>query len=216
MTRTGAFGAEVAAFQVILRTWLQLMQSVRDRLVDVPREPLHEAEHRAYVAEAMDHHVSYFLAKSILALRDPAVALCPPRLSLLAKALLWIGGWQPTAALRLVPAGALSAEQASSLEAIRAVTRAAVAAVEKEMRRVQNDGLVRFMLAGRAAASAAAVAAAEKAAIGRMVARQWSVSVVADSLRMEVLRRVVALLSPLQAVDFLADVVRMEISMHQM
>ncbi|RWV95025.1 hypothetical protein GW17_00042386 [Ensete ventricosum] len=215
MRRTGAFGAEVAAVQVILGTWLQLMQSVLDRLVEVPREPVHEAEHRAYVAEAIDHHVSYFFARSILALRDPAVALCPPRLSQLARALLWMGGWQPTAALRLVPTGTLSAEQASSLEAIRAVTRAAVAAVEKEMRMVQNDGLVRLMMAGRAVASAAAVAAAEKAAIGRMVARQWTVAVVADSLRMEVLRRVVAVLSPLQAVDFLAEVVRMEISMYQ-
>ncbi|RZR82185.1 hypothetical protein BHM03_00008550 [Ensete ventricosum] len=205
---------EEVAFQVFPWIWVQLMQCVFDGLVNVPREPVHEAEHRALVAEAIDHHASCFLIKSILALHDPTFVLYPPWLSVLARALLWMGGWRPTAALRLVPTGILSAEQAWAFEAIREVTRAEVALVEEEMRRVQIEGVVGLTMAGRAAE--AEVAAAEKAAIERMLARQWTLAVVADSLRMKVLRRVVAVLSPLQAVDFLAAVVRMEISMHQM
>ncbi|WOL02785.1 hypothetical protein Cni_G11504 [Canna indica] len=193
------------ASEAFLQAWLPLMRSLLHQLIHLPREPVHAVEHRAAVADAVNLYASFFRARSRLALRDPAAALCPPWAGLLARALLWMGGWRPTAALRLVPdAASLSVEQASGVEAISAVTRAEVAAVEEEIGWLQTEGVARL-----------ATAVDQKAAVGRVVARQRRVAVAAESLRMEVVRRVVEVLAPLQAVDFLAAVMRLEISLHE-
>ncbi|XP_072979327.1 protein DOG1-like 4 [Typha angustifolia] len=186
------------SFHEFLRIWLYQLENILTQLQDSPRGPSDK------ISRVMDHHDVFFLAKSDLARRDPALALSLPWLSPLSRAALWMGGWRPAAVYRIVllTSTGLSAAQAAAMEAMREATRAEEAAVEREIARVQN-GMVGLVMKGR-----------EKAAERRIFAGMERVAVAADEVRREAIGRVMRILSPGQGVEFLVQLGMMELGLY--
>ncbi|BAF03995.1 protein DELAY OF GERMINATION 1 [Oryza sativa Japonica Group] len=202
-----------------------------------PAAPPDDAELHRLVNRVLGHYEHYYRTKSAAASTDVLRMFSPSWTSTTENLYLWCGGWRPTAALHLLYSksgaqletqlpvflaggglgagdlGDLSAEQLQAADQLQRIT------VSKE-REIENA-------AASAQESLATVKMVELAGGGGMDAEGMEMEMrskadgmrrvleMADGLRLETMREVVALLRPSQAVHFLIAAAELHLAVHE-
>ncbi|KAG6422785.1 hypothetical protein SASPL_113166 [Salvia splendens] len=195
------------------------------------------------VTRTLAHYEEYYATKSKCAKTDVFLLLSPPWTSRLEHAFIWIGGWRPSAAFhllysksglhleaRLSGAGAaaeaeadddslclsdLSAHQLGLIDELqRSTVREERRITEKEAKQqetVADEEMVEL--------SGAHVVEEEEERVGlALKGKEEGFDKVlrsADRLRLETLKGVVGILSPMQAVHFLIAAAELHLSLHE-
>ncbi|KAH6773610.1 transcription factor-like protein [Perilla frutescens var. hirtella] len=182
-----------------------------------------EAEFKCIVNKLTAHHKAYYTFKWAAAHEDVLAIFTPVWLSPLENAYLWITGWKPSTAFRLVESlkaarsesgaslAGLSEEQVGRIEALRLKIKAEEERVEREMERQQVAmadkkmvQLARLDSLAKKNGEAAAVDGLVEVALKGMLAGLERVMKMADCVRLKTIKGVLDVLSPMQCVQFLA------------
>lgn len=214
--------------------WMHKHEENLQQLLSVPRDSTHEPQQRALVARAIDHITHYYAIKREAAHANVLALFSPPWLTSFEIAYLWMTGWKPSLAFRLVDTlrrvvapgmglGDLSDAQLRRIEQMRAATRTEEEKVEMEMERQQ------MALAGRRMVELSQITARARdgevvegveemveAALEGVIKGLEKVVVSADCVRLKALKRVVEVLSPLQSVDFMAAALMLQIQIRNL
>lgn len=205
--------------------WLHKQEENLQQLLSVPRDSTYEPQHRALVARAIDHYIHYYANKRAAAHANVLLLFSPPWLTSFEISYLWMTGWKPSLAFRLVDTlrrvvvpgmglGGLSEAQLSSIEQMRVGTRMEEEKVEMEMERLQ------MALAGRRMVELSRVMGRARdgevvdgveVALEALMRGLEKVAVSADCVRLKALKRVVEVLTPLQSVDYMAAVIMLQV-----
>ncbi|KAG6385304.1 hypothetical protein SASPL_154137 [Salvia splendens] len=175
------------------------MAELEDLLLSLAKDPPQGPACAAAIGKLTAHHKEYYRFKWASAHEDVLAFFCGPVwLSPLETAHLWLTGWKPSAAFRLIPAAGLTAEQARRIEVLRGRMRVEEGRVEGEMERLQ------VAVADRKAVEEVRRGGAEEAAVGGFLEGLERVMKMADCVRLKTLKGLLEILSPMQSVEFLA------------
>ncbi|KAK3027917.1 hypothetical protein RJ639_040600 [Escallonia herrerae] len=144
--------------------WVRQLEEILQVLLIVSKD--HGNSHEALVAKLTTHHKDYYTAKWAAAHEDVLAFFSPVWLSPLENAYLWITGWKPSMAFRLIesrrqtglPGASLAdmtEEQLKRIEALRVKIRVEEEKVEREMERQQVSMADRGMVELARASSSA-------------------------------------------------------------
>ncbi|XP_010277052.1 PREDICTED: transcription factor TGA2.3-like [Nelumbo nucifera] len=220
-------------FSEFYEKWLHQLETNLQELLSVPRDQSHEAKHRALVIKAVTHYKEYYTAKWAAAHEDILGFFCPPWLTPLENAYIWMTDWRPSVAFRLVhslrhthvPGPSLehmSEEQLKRMVELRTRIRSEEQKVEMEMERQQVGLADRRMV--ELARLATRVRNGEvvgeldgfvDAALKTVLEGLERVMKTADCLRLKALKGVLDVLTPLQCVDFMAATLMLKIQMRR-
>ncbi|MCD7446206.1 hypothetical protein HAX54_045263 [Datura stramonium] len=204
------------SFSKYFENWMNELEELLKLLVIVPRETSCVKDQESLVNKMTAHHKDYYRAKWAAAHEDILAFFTPMWLSPLEIAYLWVTGWKPSMAFRLVGAALseLSEEQLKNIDGLRVKIRGEEEKVEREMERQQvaigdrkmvelarmkssdNDGLVELALKG-------------------LMMSLERVMKMADCVRLKTLKGLLEILSPKQCVDFLAAISTLQIQMRK-
>lgn len=191
-------------FSDFYEKWMAQLEELLQLLLLLSQSPPpHESGcAAAAIGKLTAHHKEYYKVKWAAAHDDVLAFFSGPAwLSPLEAAHLWITGWKPSAAFRLLRAA--TEEQARRIEALRVRMRAEEERVEREMERLQ------VAVADRKAVELVRrpeIAAAEvEAAVGGFLGGLERVMKMADCVRLKTLKGLLEILSPMQSVEFLAS-----------
>ncbi|XP_062183492.1 protein DOG1-like 3 [Phragmites australis] len=199
----------------------------------VPATP--EADLRRLVDQVVAHYENYYRTKAAAAADDVLRMFSPSWTSTTENLFLWCGGWRPTAALHLLytksgmklesqlPAflngaslepnlGDLSAEQLHAADQLQRRTIKREREIEDAAASVQEALMTEKMveLAGGGGMDAEGMEQEMQTKADGMK----QVLEMADALRLETVREVVALLRPAQAVHFLLAAAELHLAVH--
>lgn len=195
-------------FSDFYEKWMAQLEDLLELLVVVSKEPPQESSCAAMISKLTAHHKEYYKFKWAAA-HDDVLAFFsgPVWLSPLETAYLWITGWKPSAAFRLLGAagcGSLTEEQVKRIEALRSRMKAEEERVEREMERLQvavaDRNAVELVRLGRRGGPAAV-----EAAVGGFLGGLERVMKMADCVRLKTLKGLLEILNPMQSVEFLAS-----------
>lgn len=218
--------------------WLLQQRQELDELLEASATfPPNPAHLRLLVDKILTHFEEYRKQRSGFSERDASIMLCPPWCSSLENSLLWLGGCRPSLAIRLVYSLAgsdiefqlesylkgetkgnvaeITARQINLINALHARTVKEEEGFDSKMASLQEDiadePLASIMreLGGIEETNDQAERALEAhaAGMGRMV-------VDADNLRMNTLKQLLGILTPLQGVEFLVSTKKLHLSVH--
>lgn len=194
-----------------------------------------DADLRRLVDRVLGHYEHYYRAKSAAASADVLPMFAPSWISATETLYLWCGGWRPTAAIQLLysksgaqleaqlPAfldggglrdgdlGGLDADQLQEADKLQRRTIRSEREIDEAAASAQESLATTKMveLAGGGGAEGGMEREMEAKAEGMR-----RVLEMADGLRMDTLRAVVALLRPPQAVHFLVAAAELHLSVH--
>lgn len=184
-----------------LRDWLERHEHFHRELISAPRD---SDEHlRRLVGRVLDHYHEYYAAKSRAAAGDVLSLFFPSWLTSYECTFLWISGWKPSLAFRLLRAAVtpLTEPEQRAVGELQRETALAERELTEELARVQEAfampqvlGYVPGVLRGPA----------REEAVGELVGDLERLVVAADALRARTVYNLVGILSPVQSVDFLA------------
>lgn len=212
-------------FTLFFNNWIAQLEATVGDLISVPREASHEEEHRALIARVMVLYRTYYTAKADAAHGADVLSFFSPSwMSSLGSAYLWFTGWKPSLAFNLVDSlrrgvmGELSEYQLEKVEEVKRKARSEEEKVERRMERLQMD------LAGKGVMELARVSSRGEGDLGGDVGLRMKAGMIkglleelesvvrrADAIRMKTLVSVIAILSPIQGVDFLTSAVTIQI-----
>lgn len=185
--------------------WLQRQERLLEELVAAPR--IHSDLHNPLLNQLIDrvlaHYQDYYQQKSRTAALDVLSVFSPSWLNPFERSFLWIGGWKPSIAFRLLHTAVLllSPLQEQAVGDLQQETSAAERDLSEEMALVQEAmalpqvlGLVRSVRDGEVRDEAVEAVIAE---LKRLLAA-------ADDLRGRTVNRLIKILVPIQTIDFLA------------
>ncbi|KAK4491586.1 hypothetical protein RD792_002339 [Penstemon davidsonii] len=220
--------------------WMRQLEDLLQLLLVVSKEHTdQEAGYEAVVDRLTAHHKEFYKFKWAAAHEDVLSVFTPVWLSPLENAYLWVTGWKPSMAFRLVeslrgaqtPAtgslAGMTEEQVKKMEALRAKMKVEEERVEREMERQQvamaDRKLVELARLERRAktsegGSAAAVAQVDglvEVALKGLLVGLERVMKMADCARLKTLKGVLDVLTPMQSVDFLAAKSMLQIQMRK-
>ncbi|KAG2681671.1 hypothetical protein I3843_11G155700 [Carya illinoinensis] len=203
----------MSSFTNFYETWFDHLRQLLNQLSASPRPPSNPDQQRDLVhlvRKVMSHYSDYYRAKSLAAHRDAVSVLAAPWATSLERSLHWIGGWRPTTAFHLVytessirfeshivdilrgqrtgDLGDLSPSQFRLVSDLQCETVTEENAITDELSEWQ-DGASDFLV--------------EIPNMEEKIGRLISVIEKADDLRLRTVQRVVELLTPHQAVEFL-------------
>lgn len=226
-----------AKFSDFYEKWIDQLEDYLRLLLVVSREHPQEAVCSAVVNKLTTHHKEYYTVKWGSANEDVLAFFTPIWLSPLENAYLWVTGWKPSMAFRLVDslrkaqgaAGAslanLTEEQVRKIEALRVKMKAEEERVEREMERQQvamaDRKMVELARLERMARKKGDVAAVGQvngmveAAVKGLLGGLEKVMKMADCVRLKTLKGVLDVLGPMQSVDFLAATSMFHIQMRK-
>ncbi|KAI3466744.1 hypothetical protein Pfo_023407 [Paulownia fortunei] len=201
--------------------WMGKLEDLLQLLLVVSREHSQEEGYEALVNKLTAHHKEYYKFKWAAAHEDVLAFFTPVWLSPLENAHLWITGWKPSIAFRLIESlrsarlSGMTEEQVKKIEALRVKIKVEEERVEREMERQQVAMADRNMvelarLESRAKKSGSSAAVTQvnglvEVALQGLLAGLEKVMKMADCVRLKTLKGVLDILSPTQAVDFLAS-----------
>ncbi|KAL0352967.1 UNVERIFIED_CONTAM: protein DOG1-like 4 [Sesamum angustifolium] len=188
------------------------------------------SEGRDIVNKLTAHHKQYYTFKWAAAHEDVLAFFTPVWLSRLENAHLWVTGWKPSLAFRLVeslrnarpPAAAASLagmteEQVKKIEALRVKIKVEEERVEREMERQQVGMADRKMVElVRQERLAEKNGGAVEVAVRGMLGGLEKVMKMADCVRLKTLKGMLDVLTPTQCVHFLAANSMLQIQMRKM
>ncbi|XP_047058085.1 protein DOG1-like 2 [Lolium rigidum] len=198
--------------------------------------PEDDAGLRRLVDRVLGHYEHYYRAKSAAASDDVLPMFAPSWISATETLYLWCGGWRPTAALQLLysksgaqleaqlPAfldggdlhdgdlGGLSADQLQAADQLQRRTIRSEREIDEAAASAQ-ESLATVKMVELSAGGGAAEEGMEREMDAKAEGMR-RVLEMADGLRMDTLRAVVALLRPPQAVHFLVAAAELHLSVH--
>ncbi|XP_057764234.1 protein DOG1-like 4 [Salvia miltiorrhiza] len=224
-------------FSEFYERWIRQLEGHLRLLLVAPPQHSSEAEFEPIVRKLTAHHKEYYKVKWAWAQQDALAFFVPEWLSPLENAYLWVTGWKPSMAFRLVESlkearsesgaslAGLSEEQVRGIEALRLRIKAEEERVEMEMERQQVAVADRKMvelarLHGLARRSGDAGAAAQvdglaEVALKGLAAGLEKVMKMADCVRLKTMKGVLDVLTPMQCVQFLAATSMLQIHMRK-
>lgn len=213
--------------------WMSQLEDDLTILLLVSRDRHQETGYEAIVNKFTAHHKEFYMIKWALAHEDVLAFFNPVWLSPLENAYIWITGWKPSMAFRLVDTlskaerqsgGSLrgmTEEQVKMIEALRVKIELEEERVEREMERQQVSvadrkmvELVKLEIQAKKNGGAEAVRKVNELvelALKGMLEGLEKVMKMADCVRLKTLKAVLDVLSPRQCVDFLAAMSMLQI-----
>nr|XP_016481113.1 PREDICTED: transcription factor TGA6-like [Nicotiana tabacum] len=219
-------------FSNYFENWMSQLEEFLRLLLIVPKEISHVKDHETLVNKMTAHHKDYYTAKWAAAHEDILSFFNPVWLSPLENAYLWVTGWKPSMAFRLLVGATseLSDEQVKSIDALKVKIRAEEERVEREMERQQvalGDRkmveLARLNSSTRVRTSGCTSDShlnnqldglVEVALKGLMISLE-RVMKMADCVRLKTLKGLLDILNPTQCVGLLAAISMLQIQMRK-
>ena len=206
--------------------WMCQVEENLQRLLEASRQISPRAEREALVSKVTTHFKGYYIAKWEAAHEDVLAFFSPVWLSPLENAYLWVTGWKPSMAFRMIeslrPAAEISEEQMKKVKELRVKIRLEEEKVEREMERQQVALADRRMvelarLAGqiRNGGLAREENALVEVALKGLLSGLERVMKAADCVRLKTLKGLLEVLSPLQRVDFLAAILMFQVNIRK-
>ncbi|TKY71851.1 TGACG-sequence-specific DNA-binding protein TGA-2.1 [Spatholobus suberectus] len=220
-------------FSEFYEKWVWKLEEILHQLLEVSKQRSEaaktEQELQALVSRVTSHLKEYYTVKWAAAREDVLVFFSPAWLSPLESAYLWMTGWKPSMAFRLLEslkkpnAFAMTEEQERKAEELRVRIRMEEEKVEREMERQQVAMADRKMvelvkLSSRArngTSGVDGVDAVVEVALKGVLAGLERVMKASDCVRLKTLKGVLDVLSPMQCVDFLAANIAMQLRLRQ-
>ncbi|KAK6150016.1 hypothetical protein DH2020_017541 [Rehmannia glutinosa] len=221
-------------FSDFYEKWMGQLEDHLGVLLLVSREKYsQESACEALYNKLTAHHKEYYTCKWAAAHEDVLAFFSPVWLSPLENAYLWVTGWKPSMAFRLVESlmrkaaagGGASLAGMSEEQALRVKIKSEEERVEREMERQQVAmadrkmvELARLESVARKKGDSAAVSQVNglvEAAVKGLLGGLEKVMKMADCVRLKTLKGVLDVLTPLQRVDFLAATSMLQIQLRK-
>lgn len=213
--------------------WVWKLEEILHQLLEVSkqRSVMSEEELQAVVSRVTTHVKEYYTVKWGAAREDVLVFFSPTWLSPLENAHLWVTGWKPSTAFRLLLERQsptigmmmnMTEEQQRKIEELRVKTRMEEEKVEREMERQQvamaDPKMVELAkLSCRASKGDAKVDGLVEVAMKKGVLPGLEkVMKASDCVRLKTLKGVLDVLTPMQSVQFLAANIAMQLRLRQL
>ncbi|GLT89411.1 hypothetical protein SLE2022_073920 [Rubroshorea leprosula] len=215
----------VGSFTTFLNGWLGRQQQYLDELLsaeqctyDPPYDNLKDL-----ICRVLAHYQQYYEEKSRMVQRDVFLVFCPTWFSSFERSLLWIAGFRPALAFRLVSDNVfdLSQEQSECMQRLIVETRKEEKILNDELARIQESMAGPPLLEiARQRAQAVRLGereiAEEAASLDTLRKAMEEVVASADMLRITTTARVVGILNPVQKARFLTAAGRMLLAVRRM
>ncbi|MCL7023511.1 hypothetical protein MKW94_016161 [Papaver nudicaule] len=220
----GYDNANWSSFQMFFQGWILRQQHYLDQLVTSTDKP--EEELITLVSQVLSHYQQYYEAKSIVIRQDVYVVFTPPWFSSFERTFLWIAGFKPGLAFKILNNSvrdSLSEDQKEQVRELMFETRVAEKELSDEHARIQERvvappvvGMARLMRHNSNTESDREHR--DEVDMGLRSLRETMEALVesADFVRMTTARKVVEMLSPGQAVIFLAAATQLQLKVREM
>ncbi|KAF3442401.1 hypothetical protein FNV43_RR16317 [Rhamnella rubrinervis] len=202
-----------SSFTDFFESWFDQLHHLVHQLSCTPKPPTTPDHHRDLlnvVHKVMSHYVEYYNVKSLAAQRDPLDFFAAPWASTLERSLHWIAGWRPTTVFHLVYSESSILFESHIVDILRGFSTGDLGDLSPtQFRRVselqcetvkEENAITDELSEWQDSASELVNGCAD---LNEKIERLAEVLREADDLRLKTLRRVVDLLTPQQAVDFL-------------
>ncbi|XP_019166730.1 PREDICTED: protein DOG1-like 4 [Ipomoea nil] len=171
-----------------------------------------EKDHEFLVNKLTTHYKNYYTAKWAAAREDVLAFFAPVWLTSLESAYLWVTGWKPSTAFRLVAGEGMSEEQMKKVEVLRGKIKAEEEKVEREMERQQVAMADRRMVELARLGGGDTVA---DVAVKNMLGGLEKVMKMADCVRLKTLKGLLDVMGPTHSIHFLASASMLQIQMRK-
>ena len=235
----------VERFSEFYEKWLWKLEEILHQLLEVSKQrtevAITEQELQALVSKVTTHLKEYYTVKWGAAREDVLVFFSPVWLSPLENAYLWVTGWKPSTAFKVLEslkkkkregnksAFEMTEEQERKIEELRMRMRMEEEKVEREMERQQVAIADRKMvelakLSSRATRMKGDMVQVEVVGVDGVVvevalkgvfAGLEKVMKASDCVRLKTLKGVLDVLGPMQCVEFLAANIAMQLRLRQ-
>ncbi|PIN08778.1 hypothetical protein CDL12_18633 [Handroanthus impetiginosus] len=206
--------------------WMCQLEDLLQLLLMVSRDINSQgSSYETMVNRLTAHYKEYYTFKWAAAREDVLAFYTPVWLSPFEIGYLWVTGWKPSMAFRLVEAASMTDEQVRKIAALRVKIKMEEERVEREMERQQVAVADRKMvelatLERRAKRSGGTTAVTQvnglvEAAVKGMLGGLEKVMKMADCVRLKTLKELLDILSPMQRVGFLASKSTLQIQMRE-
>ncbi|XP_061342692.1 protein DOG1-like 4 [Gastrolobium bilobum] len=227
----------VESFSEFYEKWVWKLEEILNQLLEVLSKKkteiqvINEQELQKLVSRVTSHLKEYYTVKWASAHEDVLVFFSPTWLSPLENAYLWVTGWKPSTAFRLLEslkkaekeggkAFEMTEEQERKIEELRMKIRMEEEKVEREMERQQVAMADRKMvemakISSRGRNNGDVVASSSQVALKGVFGGLEKVMKASDCVRLKTLKGVLDLLTPMQCVQFLAANIAMHLRLRQ-
>ncbi|KAI3852087.1 hypothetical protein MKW98_020086 [Papaver atlanticum] len=212
-------------FETFFTGWLIRQKNYLDQLMSAGKnfQNISEMELRSLVFQILTHYQQYYTAKVTAARKDVFVMFAPPWFSSYELTYLWITGFKPSLAFKILDKSVvnqdkLSDEQLEALCRLRVQTKAAERVLNNEMARVQESLALPPLVALRINPAGRRVDGGETVdAAMQTVTKEMEILVEsADFLRITTAMKIVEILSPVQSVRFLAAATQLQVNIRML
>ncbi|RVW42297.1 Protein DOG1-like 4 [Vitis vinifera] len=202
-------------FERFFRGWLVRQEELRQLLLQATeRDCDEEAGLQELIGRAVAHYAEYYKAKQRVVREDVLILLGPPWLTPFERSLLWIGGFKPGFAFRLVTnyVTNLTEEQKQRMEQLRAETAEDERKLTAELSRVRTRPTA-ISLVEMATMARERVNGERETVDERIEMMKLAVEILvecADYLRCKTALKIMGILNPSQNVKFLLAVTQLQ------
>ncbi|XP_068667245.1 protein ZW2-like [Aristolochia californica] len=208
------------SFESFFRQWLLNQEEYLRQLLSARHHGgQQQQELESLLSRVLRHYQNYYDEKSRCAHVDVLQFFSPLWLTALEKTFLWIGGWKPSLAFRILDnsVGGLSPEEMRSIQQLRAETRVRELELTEELAKIQES------LGGQTVLEQAKRVGKLKDGVGReveVVLEPLHLSLealleAADSLRVSTVKKIVEILGEVRTVDFLAAAAQLHLGIRR-
>ncbi|XP_059639481.1 protein RESPONSE TO ABA AND SALT 1-like [Cornus florida] len=209
-------------FVTFLEVWLVRQQHLLDELVTA-QQNLHESRNdyfRDLTTRVSSHYQQYYHEKFREVSRNTFGVLSPPWFTPYERTLLWISGFKPDLAFRLVErsvGGELSQDQSQRMNQLVEETEREKIDLENQLEEVQMSVAALPMVQAMRGRRRGRDGVGEElgTVVERLRERMEGVVVRADWLRMTTVEGVMGILSPVQNVKFLAAATQLQLNIRR-
>ncbi|XP_015897240.3 protein RESPONSE TO ABA AND SALT 1 isoform X1 [Ziziphus jujuba] len=206
-----------ASFQAFLEGWLVRQQHYLDELLSVLQH-CHESRDedlKELINRVLAHYQQYYEEKSKIAHRNVFLVFSPTWFTTLERAFLWIAGFKPGLALRVVADSVddLSEEQRQRMNRLMNETKVEEQALDNELAKIQESVAAPPLLnvVKRRGRLVDGELQGDEAATDALKTAMEAILTGADSLRIMTALKVVEILSPTQTLKFLAAATQLQL-----
>ncbi|OVA13935.1 Transcription factor TGA like domain [Macleaya cordata] len=216
-----------ASFRIFFEGWLVRQEHYLDELISAKSNIYEKNENdlKDLIERVLSHYQQYYEAKSLLAKEDVYILFSPIWFSSFELAFLWIAGFKPGLAIRIVlnSVDDLSEEQLQRMERLRLEIRVEENELEGDMARVQ-ESLAEPPLSEMARRSGRKLVEVERRSqmmVDESSSKEEAIEMLkssmkilverADFLRLKITMKVVEILNPVQTVKLLVAAAQIQL-----
>ncbi|KAK8548229.1 hypothetical protein V6N13_054966 [Hibiscus sabdariffa] len=215
----------MSSFATFYTAWGDQLQQLLRQLCSAPKPPstqdhLHQLNH--LVNKLMSHYSEYYRVKAAATERDVLDVFAAPWASSFEKSFHWIAGWRPTTVFHLVYTESSILFESHMVDILRGFRTGDLGDLSPtQLRRVselqcetvkEENGITDELSEWQHSVSDLMGASTD---VDQMMGRLATVVGKADDLRLRTLKRVVELLSPQQAIEFLIAAAELQLGIRE-